>query len=323
MPVAKLTCPECSAVLKPAKPVPEGKKIKCPKCSAIFEARADEDDAPAPKPAAKKPAAAAKKPASPIAAKKPAAPAKPKPAAPAPAKKIAAYSDDEDDDGGTYGVIKEPEDEKKDDDEADDEGKPDLEFLPDLSIKDPRGPAQKAVIGPSNFLIGAGAITSILGLLFVGWAIWPMIFADHILEPKDVLMDPNKKTEPLNKEWKDLTDPQRAELQDKEDLAYEQHWWTLGAAIFAFFYGGFIAYGGVKMQMLESYPWAMTAAIMGMVPSGAPLGIYLGMNYGFEEVIMGLIAGNASWLLTLPAGMLSLAILKRPEIKAGYYVKVD
>src|ERR1700736_4984373 len=36
MPVTMLTCPGCKIVLKPTKPVPEGKKVKCPKCSAIF-----------------------------------------------------------------------------------------------------------------------------------------------------------------------------------------------------------------------------------------------------------------------------------------------
>src|SRR5947209_455540 len=103
MPVAKLTCPECSAVLKPAKPVPEGKKIKCPKCGTIFEARAEDNEPQPVKPAARpKPVPAAKKPSSPVTAqKKSAAPAKSKPAAPA--KPKPAYEED-DDDAGTYAV---------------------------------------------------------------------------------------------------------------------------------------------------------------------------------------------------------------------------
>jgi len=35
-----LTCTACSALLKPAKPVPVGKKVKCPKCGAAFTAAA-------------------------------------------------------------------------------------------------------------------------------------------------------------------------------------------------------------------------------------------------------------------------------------------
>src|SRR5262245_42784453 len=61
-------CPECGAQLRPANPVPPGKKLKCPKCETVFA-----------------PAAAAK--AKPV---KPAAP--PKAAAPA----------DGDDDRGSY-----------------------------------------------------------------------------------------------------------------------------------------------------------------------------------------------------------------------------
>jgi predicted Zn finger-like uncharacterized protein len=38
MPLAKLVCPKCRAVLKPAKPVPEGKTVKCPKCEETFTA---------------------------------------------------------------------------------------------------------------------------------------------------------------------------------------------------------------------------------------------------------------------------------------------
>src|ERR1700737_2742638 len=36
MPVAKLTCPNCHAVLKQAKPLPSGKEVKCPKCAHLF-----------------------------------------------------------------------------------------------------------------------------------------------------------------------------------------------------------------------------------------------------------------------------------------------
>src|SRR5690242_7824041 len=29
-------CPECGAQLRPAKPVPAGKKLRCPKCETVF-----------------------------------------------------------------------------------------------------------------------------------------------------------------------------------------------------------------------------------------------------------------------------------------------
>jgi hypothetical protein len=36
MAVTQFACPDCKAVLKPAKPVPDGRKVKCPKCAKIF-----------------------------------------------------------------------------------------------------------------------------------------------------------------------------------------------------------------------------------------------------------------------------------------------
>ncbi|MCS6851159.1 MAG: zinc-ribbon domain-containing protein [Gemmataceae bacterium] len=42
----KYTCPECKAVLRPAKPLTPGKKVRCPKCEAIFTVE-EEGRAPA------------------------------------------------------------------------------------------------------------------------------------------------------------------------------------------------------------------------------------------------------------------------------------
>jgi hypothetical protein len=47
-----VTCPSCNATLKPKTPLSVGTRIKCPKCAAVFAVPAEEDDAPAPKPAA-------------------------------------------------------------------------------------------------------------------------------------------------------------------------------------------------------------------------------------------------------------------------------
>src|SRR5262249_4541151 len=98
MPVAKFTCPECKSVLRPAKPLPSGKKVTCPKCKAAFTVTdPDEDKAiKAGKPGAKSGSAV-----------------KPDPF--------------EDDGPETYAVVKEEEqveDDVDDDDEEDEDGKP-------------------------------------------------------------------------------------------------------------------------------------------------------------------------------------------------------
>src|SRR5262245_32795624 len=115
--VAKLTCPECRAVLKPPTPVPVGKKVKCPKCQFLFVAEGPEDEPGIPlaedgpiglvddDPPAKK--------------AKPGKGAKPK----------KAVVDDEDDGPMTYGTVKDEEDDKK---------KPKIDYAPDTSIKDLR-----------------------------------------------------------------------------------------------------------------------------------------------------------------------------------------
>jgi predicted Zn finger-like uncharacterized protein len=36
--LSELTCPHCSSVLRPAAPVPAGKKVRCPKCKETFTA---------------------------------------------------------------------------------------------------------------------------------------------------------------------------------------------------------------------------------------------------------------------------------------------
>src|SRR5262249_11961773 len=96
---SRLTCPECNATLKPAQPVPDGKKVKCPKCGAVFVAPGLVSPQGVEEPAEQAPAPKAKKQAVPAAKAKQAAPAK------AGAKKPAAKkkkSDDDEEEGGTY-----------------------------------------------------------------------------------------------------------------------------------------------------------------------------------------------------------------------------
>src|SRR5262245_61347192 len=54
MAVSKLICPECEAVLRPAKPLEAGKRVKCPKCRTTFTAQGDDEDEPEPPRPAKK-----------------------------------------------------------------------------------------------------------------------------------------------------------------------------------------------------------------------------------------------------------------------------
>ena len=144
-------------MLEPAKPLPAGKPVKCPECGNRFTAPEEEaPKAPLKKPkkaAADEPEAAERKPKKAADGKK--AVAEEDGRAPAAEKKPAAKKSDDDEEGGVYGYVKE--------EEAEEEDKPDIEYAPDMSTKDLRGPAPSALVQPSNALI-------IVGLAgFFGW----------------------------------------------------------------------------------------------------------------------------------------------------------
>jgi len=164
MPLAKFNCPKCNATLKPAKPVPEGKTVKCPKCQEMFKAGA------------------------------------------APAEQSAAKPEEEEG-PGTYGVVKDEEEEKKkaqaeerkkrkeqkkkrkakgedeeqseeEEDEPEEEEEDILEqYMATVKSKDPRGPAQSAIVSPANWLLR----TAIVG--FFGWVFYFAVFMIPIIFP--------------------------------------------------------------------------------------------------------------------------------------------
>src|SRR5262245_48971454 len=128
MPVSTVRCPKCKAVLKPSKPLPAGKKVKCPKCANLFSVKPDDSDIKVAVPAGPK------------------SKTKPKPAAPIPAKKDSL--DDDEDGPAVYSFA---DAHQNSDDDA--EEKEDISVVPDLAVKDPRGPATEKIMKPSNWLI--------------------------------------------------------------------------------------------------------------------------------------------------------------------------
>ncbi len=282
MPLTKLVCPMCEAQLRPPTPVPAGKKIKCPKCGATFAAQGDEEDVRvtgAPAPAKKSPG---------------------KPAAP---KQKKHYEDDDDDGPATYGVVREPEEpapevhhdeEENLDDEEETEGKgrkPKITYTPDLSVKDPRGPAQRAVIPPGNGLLIAGVASVLVSVGMIMWAIFPFVFPLNTEgEWVDVVtvLGSTAKDKEKSGGGKGSNNPQAklrsewtaAELALIEDAERELIIWRsiyVGSALFSILFNAFVCVGAVKMVNLESYGWSMTAAIMGILGGLQPLGLIFGV----------------------------------------------
>ncbi len=305
--VSKLSCPKCKTVLRPAKPLQAGKKVKCPKCANDFTA--EEGDAEKHPPAKVKAEPATDGKAKPAAPKKAAAEKTVAPKA-APAKP----ADDDDDDGpATYGIIeadrpKTQEDldreeaealEEEEDDDEDGDGekkkkkKDKVDFVPDHSIKDLRGPAQIAVIRPSNMIILNGVVG------FFGWIILfiiliiPVVFPDIAEE-----VDPDAKSvksQPglsipdglsgLSKPGSAALNAPSQSAKDKEKdkkqgLVKIYDWDLTTMALFPWFlfilflspifvgiaYACVMTYGAVQMQNLESRTWGIVSSAMCILP---------------------------------------------------------
>jgi hypothetical protein len=276
--------------LKPGKPVPDGKRVKCPKCGNMFTTPglvADEEPRPRKPSAAKKQKAAVKK-----------AAAAPKP----PPKKPAPEDDDEEDQGGIYAYVKEEGEGGGEDAEEEEDGKPQIDYAPDMSIKDLRGPAQAAVVKPSNYLLLIGGLCCIFDILIICVSFWEMVFSEYLINHENFLADyykqerPKKTDEvesnpmhsqpaaPTQQSGKKIIPEKRSDL-DKKDLALveEAETWAfawpyfgrvyrfiaIGVFILLFIYNAITILGAVKMQNLESRGWGIAASIMTMLPFGS------------------------------------------------------
>lgn len=307
MAVPTLTCPECRTVLRPTKPLPEGKSVTCPKCGTVFAA----GPAHAPEPAAsvKKPKPAAKK------------------TAPAPPKKKPAHHDD-DDDFGTYAVIKE----KEADEDDEDGGKPKIIYAPDLSVKDPRGPAQAEVITPTNFLLAVGIIACLLLVVGLFWAVFPFVFSDYVVDHEEVLKEHYKgqkdaKSKNVPKERKDVEkNPEMKKIvDDATDDAVTLRVTLISIFVVGLIYNAVMAMSAVRMQQLESYRWAMTGAILAMIPYNAAGILAWVILQPDNDAVWELI--NPNWpaimvavpaALALPLGIWCLVLLRSEKVRAGF-----
>jgi predicted Zn finger-like uncharacterized protein len=339
MATARLTCPDCKSVLKPAKPVPDGKKVKCPKCGNLFTSPglvADEDDpiqkAPAKKAPKQKKAAIQKK----------ADAIKPPP-------KKADYDDDDDDGGGIYSFVGANEPKKEDDEEE--ESKPYIEYAPDMSIKDLRGPAQEMVVKPSNLIMLIGGLSALANIFLICWAFWPMIFSDSVVDYYKVLAahykDDRNAMQRVQgyKEFKDLDKKDLEIVEEANDRAkydfsgsdrfpWLGRFWLMGLFLLVLIYNAFAIIGGVKMQNLESRRWGIASSILMLLPPGAGgLSCLIALGFNFLEDMTGFlgdvtqfyqIAGAAAaYLGSVFIGVISLQALCNQKVIDGFEYVAD
>ncbi len=347
---SRLTCPECNATLKPAQPVPDGKKVKCPKCGVPFVAPGavpaevfelvEEDQPPAKQKAAPAPAkkAAAKK--------------------AVPKKGAAKKPSDDDEEGGTYSVL--PGEAPGDEDDE----KEKIDYAPDMSIKDLRGPAVGWIMRPSTWLLKCG-VAGVLGWLGLIVAILiPILFPLPGGEEKPALAigrgveamapglgggggmgggmmggmgmgmgqgAPQQQGGPSEKK----------EIKEAEEEEYENCFRVFGLdlralaavvitiSVFGVFYSALIVVGSIKMQNMESRAWGMTAAILSLIPINV-LGLELlsyilvffllmvFMKAAAITVVWIWIGVNSLYVMSIVGGIWSIVVLNKEEVVAGY-----
>jgi predicted Zn finger-like uncharacterized protein len=302
MTVSRLTCPECGTVLRPGKPLPAGKKVKCPRCENVFTARAEreEEEAPRPKAAGRKHAAE-------------------------PARKA------EDEEGGVYGYV-------KDETEEDEEKKPQINYAPDMSIKDLRGPAQSMVMSPTNKL----ALCGFIG--FFGWLVLLILLMIPALLP--IKEDTTKKEEVKSgapgggggggtgqpapkKEKPGFFRIATIDLSFFFKLAWHLFLASLIPILLCMFYSALVAYGAIQMQNLESRGWGIASSIMAMIPlhsgglqlvTGMVVQFFLGLIIDDVEFIsvVALVVVTVEWLLCVAVGAWTLKTAMNEDVIAGF-----
>ncbi len=330
---SKLTCPECEAVLKFAKPIAPGKSVRCSKCDTVFKApAADDDEEPAEKVKTKAKKGSDK---DKVTSKKPSGKGDK-----AGAKEGKSGGDEED---KHYGVM--AEDTEAGTAKEDKSKAPKISYAQDTSIKDLRGPAQALVITPTNMML----LFDALGFFgYVGLFIALMI---PIVTPlsSDVGSSQTSTVTALEipggiglaGQGGMLTIPGKedsGELQlfllfgtDLGQIAFF-NWYQIFLYLLPLVLGALYSLvailGAVKAQNLESRGWGIASAIMMILPimiAGFTVDMLLFLNFALgvmldQASIDYILTGLAVIIPLVPVGVgvWALIVFFKADVKAGF-----
>ena len=261
---ARITCPDCKSVLKPAKPVPDGKKVKCPKCGNMFPTPGlveDEDDLPRKKATGQETAKRRHQESRRIPTRRPRKPA-PRRRRGERRRRLRYISDEE----------------------KAEEDKPEIEYAPDMSIKDLRGPAQAAVVKPSNLhaphrrtllpvqhfphlLCRSGRWSSAESVVD-----WEKVLAKHgvrAIKPPRAESPATRNTRISRTRILEIV--QEANEKAVKDFVQDGfpplgRLWMMGLFILVLIYNAIAIVGAVSMQNLELRRWGIASSIMMFLP---------------------------------------------------------
>lgn len=308
MALTRLTCPDCGTVLRPAKPVTGGKKVKCPNCDLIFLAgEAEEEDAP--RRTSSKSSKSSKKSA-------------PKSDASVKQKKAPKKKAEEEE---IYGYIRDP-------DEDDEDAKPKIDYAPDESIRDLRGPAIVKLTSPASKL-------QLVGM--AGVAGWLMLFIVLMIPTVfPVTPDDDKGKEAARAGAAGASGGKKAEAPTRglfELMGVDLSEWFLMLMIpliLLMVYSSLVVAGGIKMQNLESRAFAIAGSIMAMLPvhtGGVQVLLSLVVMYictaGLDDPEFGgwvsLGFSAIVYLISLSVGIWCLKTLMDQEVIDGFEFDPD
>ncbi|MGL4553233.1 MAG: hypothetical protein ACRC33_18870 [Gemmataceae bacterium] len=305
--------------MRPKAAVEPGKKVRCPKCETVFVAKddvdeieefdEDEDERPRKKKAPAKAAAGKSKPKD------------------EPKKKEGEESE-------TYGYVNDDAEEEADE-EAQERKR--INYAPDESIRDLRGPAIVKLRAPSNFLTLAGFIGA------GGWLVFMLLMAIPFCFPIVEDKKPDEQAGRANPE----EEAKKAKAGPTKSTFHI--WWNVDfyngvinrwdnpalfwAIMFGFLllalYSGLVSFGAIKLINMESRPWGIASAIMALLPinaAGLTFALAFGIQFGLRQIeidedsinYLTIGIGVLLWLISIGLGVWVLIAANDPVVIEGY-----
>ncbi len=173
---------------------------------------------------------------------------------------------DDDTDRSPYVVVKDEEDDELVQEERQ---KAAMGLVTDRFEKSKRGPAQRLVVVPANFLTAAGIVQGIVCVGIFLYGLFPLVFQSYYLDTPH---------------FKNTTPEQRA--SEWKNIQTVRAIW-MGGAIAGFMYSGLIMVGAYNMRTLGSYGWALAGSILCILSVLFPVGIMCVITMRDKRVIEG------------------------------------
>ncbi len=205
-----------------------------------------------------------------------------------------------------------------------------------MSIKDLRGPAQEAVVKPSNYMLLIGGLCCLANIFNICFMFWPMVFSESSVDWRKVLADYYKEKKDNSavqrvegvKEFKDIDKKDLEIVNEAEDEDRIWRFVYMGVFILLLIYNVIAIIGAVRMQNLESRRWGIASAIMLLFPMGSAGVSYL-IFLVFSKTVGAWILeemnlyysiglGTVFYLFAIFVGVWSLRILLSQEVIDGF-----